>query len=117
MKPRPPHRRGSRSGLPADPYTALRDYAIRLHDKGDGHGVDWAKVAETCCKVAFSCMRELPPGDKGLHNVARRAHDAAAYSLMTEAPDSGTPYTTERADRPSANPDPSFAPKPDWVAR
>lgn len=95
---------------PLDPVEALRAYAIQLHDKGDGHGVDWAKVAETCCKVAFSCMRELPPGDKGLHSVARRAHDAA-YSLMTDAPDSGTPYTADRAGQPRSG-RPSAMPHP-----
>jgi hypothetical protein len=79
--------------------TALRAYAIKLHDKEDGHGVDWARVAETLFRVGFSCLRELPPGDKGLHSVARRAHDAA-YSLMIDAPDSGTPYTADRPEKP-----------------
>lgn len=93
VKGNPAHRRGSRRrGPPADPVAALRDYAIKLHDKGDGRGVDWSKVAEAALRVAFSCLRELPPGDKGLQSVARCAHDAA-YSLMAGSPDSETPCT------------------------
>jgi hypothetical protein len=49
-----------RRGPPADPVTELRAYAVKLHDKGDGHGVDWAKVAEMALRVGFSCLRELP---------------------------------------------------------
>ncbi|MDX7951790.1 hypothetical protein P7D22_11480 [Lichenihabitans sp. Uapishka_5] len=93
----------------------MRLYAIQLHDQGDGHGVDWAKVAETCCKVAFRCLRELPPDDRDLHSVARRAHDAA-YSLMTATSDSGAPYTIIRSSQADAHgrpvlPLPGQAPK------
>ena len=98
-----PSKRPRRTSQPVDPVTALRNYAIRLHEKGDGHGVDWARVAEACFRVGFGCLRELPPDDKGLHSVARRAHDAA-YGLMTGSPDSGTPYMAAQPERLSAAP-------------
>ena len=57
----------------AERLTALRAYAIQLYDKGDGCGVDWSQVAALCFGAGFSCLKELPPDDQGLHHVARRA--------------------------------------------
>ena len=95
------HRRAPRrSAQPADPVTALRAYAVKLHDKGDGHGVNWARVAASLVEAGMSCLRELPHDNNNVQTVARRAHDAA-YSVMMGSPDSGTPYT---ADRPEAPP-------------
>ena len=82
---------------------ALRAYAIKLYDKGDGNGVDWARVAGDCFRIGFGLLRELPPDDKGLHSVARRAHDAS-QSLMTGSPDSSTPYTAPKPERPPSTP-------------
>lgn len=93
----------------AERLVALRDYAIKLYDKGDGRGVDWSQVGALCFGAGFSCLKELPPDDQGLHTVARRAHDAA-YGLMTGSPDSATPYTADRPERPPFSPDPEPRP-------
>lgn len=90
--------------------TALRDYAIKLYDKGDGRGVDWAKVAETLMKVGFSCIDELPPNDDRAQQVVRRTH-GGAYNRMAGTPDDGTPYTADRPERPPFNP---AGPAPDY---
>lgn len=83
--------------------TTLRDYAIKLYDKGDGRAVDWAKVAETLMKVGFSCIDELPPTDDRAQQVVRRVH-GGAYNRMAGTPDDGTPYTADRAERPPFSP-------------
>jgi hypothetical protein len=76
------HKRATRGRMPPpDPVTALRDYAIKLHDKGDGHGADWARVVETAFRVWFLCL------DERAQTVARRVHDGA-YNRLAGSPDS-----------------------------
>ena len=109
VKGNPVHRRGSRQkGPPADPVAALLAYAVKLHDKGDGHGVDWAKVAATGFRAAFLCL-DNAKGDARALSVARRVHDGA-YTRMTGSPDSATPYTDDRPEAPPLMPDADLHP-------
>ena len=89
----------------------LRAYAIQIYDRGDGRGVDWSQVAALCFGAGFSCLKELPPTTRAC-TAWRRAHDAA-YSLMTGSPDSGTPYTAAKPERPSFVSDLNHSPEPD----
>jgi hypothetical protein len=93
VKGNPVHRRGPRrKAPPADPATALRDAAVKLHDRGDGHGVDWATAAAFLLKAAFSCLDEA----KG---------DARAYSA--------TPYAADPTQAPSFMPESDLHPDPE----
>jgi hypothetical protein len=103
------HKRTTRGRTPPpDPVTALRDFAIKLHDKGDGRGIDWARAAETVFRVAFSCLDEAK-GDERARSVARRVHDGA-YSRMAGSPDSETPYAAQSPEAPQFTADPELNP-------
>ena len=109
VKGNPVHRRGSRrSGPPVDPVAALIAYAVKLHDNGDGHGVDWAKVAETGFRAAFTCL-DNAKGDARALNVVRRVHDGA-YTRLAGSPDSATPYSDDRPKAPPLMPDAGLNP-------
>ena len=109
VKGNPVHRRGARRrGPPGDPVAALRDYTIKLLDKGDGRGIDWSKAAETAFRVAFSCLDEAK-GDERAMNVIRRVQDLA-YTRMVGTADSGLPYTSDRPEAPPFMPDAELSP-------
>jgi hypothetical protein len=112
VKGNPVHRRGPRrKAPPADPATALRDAAVKLHDRGDGHGVDWATAAAFLLKAAFSCLDEAK-GDARAYSVARRVHDGA-YNRMSGSPDSATPYAADPTQAPSFMPESDLHPDPE----
>ena len=60
-------------------------YAVKLHDKGDGQGVDGAKVAGTLFKTQFQCL-DNAKGDARALSIARRVQDIA-YTRMAGPPD------------------------------
>ena len=79
-----------------EPATALHEAAVKLFDKGDGHGADWAAAAEASFRCAFAFLQQLPAGDADRAAMTRRVHDVA-YNLMVGNPDSGTPYRSGNA--------------------
>lgn len=90
-----PYGRRSRGGggnrVQVDPATSLHDLTVKLFDKGDGHGANWAEGAEALFRCAFVFLRNVPADSPAVASIARRAHDAA-YSLMAGCEDSGAPY-------------------------
>ena len=107
--------RGGGSGAPVDPAVSLRNQTVKLYDKGDGHGSDWAAAAIASLRVAFFCLQNLPEGDPNRAAITRRAHDFA-YNLMAGSPDSDAPFTAG-GDRPQrlvfSMTDPAPKPGPD----
>lgn len=59
--------------------------------------------------VGFGLLRALPPDDKGLHNVALLAHEAA-YSLLTGSPNNGAPYMAAKPEQPPVSPEAALHP-------
>lgn len=90
-----PYGRRSRGGggnrVQVDPATSLHDLTVKLFDKGDGHGANWAEGAEALFRCAFAFLRNIPADSPAVASIARRAHDAA-YSVMAGCEDSGAPY-------------------------
>lgn len=86
------------SGAPVDPAVSLRDQTIKLYDKRDGNGADWAAAAIASLRVSFFCLQNLPEDDPDRAAIARRAHEFA-YNLMARTPDSDAPFTAT-GDRP-----------------
>lgn len=91
-------RRGGSSGAPVDATVSLCDQTIKLYDKQDSNGADWAAEAIVSLQVAFFCLQNLPEDDPSRAAITRRAHDFA-YSLMAGSPDSDAPFTAT-GDRP-----------------
>ena len=107
--------RGGGSGAPVDPAVSLRDLTVKLYDKRDGNGADWAAAAIASLRVSFFCLQNLPEGDPNRAAITRRAHDFA-YNLMAGSPDSDAPFTAT-GDRPQrlvfSMTDPAPKPGPD----
>lgn len=107
--------RGGGSGVPVDPAVSLRDLTVKLYDKGDGHGADWAAAAIASLRVAFFCLQNLPADDPNRVAITRRAEEFA-YNLMVGTPDSDAPFTAA-GDRPQrlvfSMTDPAPKPGPD----
>lgn len=83
-----------------DPAIKLHELTVKLFDKGDGHGADWAAAAEVSFRCAFAFLRQVPPDDPRGATIARRALDAAT-GLVVGSEDSGTPYTATSARPPA----------------
>lgn len=92
----PKRSRGSGSRIPVDPATQLHDLTVKLFDKGDGHGANWAEGAEALFRCAFAFLRNIPADSPAVASIARRAHDAA-YNLMAGSEDSDAAYTAANA--------------------
>lgn len=111
----PKRSRGGGSRIAVDPATQLHDLTVKLFDKGDGHGANWAEGAEALFRCAFVFLRNIPADSPAVASIARRAHDAA-YSLIAGSEDSGAPYkvTGAAASEPAFTmTDPAPAPERD----
>ena len=103
VKPYAGNKRTSRKPVtPEEMTAALQAHAVKLHDKGDGHGVDWPAVAADLFKAAFACLDQAK-GDGQALKVARRVHDGA-YNRLVGSPDTETPYGDKRPERPPGLP-------------
>ena len=74
-----------------EPATALHEAAVKLFDKGDGHGAVWAAAAEAAFRCAFAFLQHVPAGNPDRAAMTQRVHDVA-YTLLVGNIDSGTPY-------------------------
>lgn len=93
---------------PVDPVEAIRRYVVKLFDKGEGHAVDWPKVAEALFRVGFDCVDEAK-GDNRAAQVVRRVQ-AGAYNRMAGTPDDASPYTSDAPSRSMAGQGPELSP-------
>lgn len=91
--------RGGGSRVQQEPATALHDQAVKLYDKGDGHGADWTNAAIDSFRIAFYFLQNLPADSPDRYTIARRVHDLS-YALMADVEDSGAAWRAESAQPP-----------------
>jgi hypothetical protein len=96
-----------------DPATAVRQFLVQLHDRQDGHGVDWRVIAETLFKASFDVLDKLPEDQK--RTVALRVHEGSYRRVTGEAvggSGEGAKGVSRSSGSSNAGRAPARAPKP-----